>query len=364
MANMNIRTPVFYPDGIRHLRTRGATSDSVGASQVIKTGTGFINFQTGSIGSLHNGKPLDLCSFDTSGDTDGHVLFKYNMGTGNWRTTFFTILNHNLVSCAGKIRIWFGDASSDIEGQGEADEVLGSVTATEVLNAGTIAIGSSKSVHIQPTADGTTIVKIVNTSDSSDFTGQQYMAVQFEGNTSPSSSTANADFNGSTDLTVGGIEIGEIYTMPVAPDLSVKRSIIYDSTTIQKSLGGQKYANISSFGRTASSTSKSPFNTTSDFKKPMSGRISYDMSFSYLQSTDVMPDEYGQIQFTDDSFVGDVWSITEGNLHPFVFSIDSTSIGSNAESEFIYARFAQNSLTMDQVAPDIFNIQLKIEEEF
>ena len=159
-------------------------------------------------------------------------------------------------------------------------------------------------------------------------------------------------------------EIGEIYTMPVAPDLNVKRSIIYDSTTIQKSLGGQKYANISSFGRTASSTSKSPFNTTADFKKPMSGRISYDMSFSYLQSTDVMPDEYGQIQFTDDSFVGDVWSITEGNLHPFVFSIDSTSIGSNAESEFIYARFAQNSLTMDQVAPDVFNIKFKIEEEF
>tara|TARA_R100001443_G_scaffold68514_2_gene77203 strand:+ start:704 stop:1780 length:1077 start_codon:yes stop_codon:yes gene_type:complete len=358
MANMNIRTPVFYPDRIRHLRGRGDTN------QTIKTGSGFINFQSGSIGSLHNGKPLDLCSFDTTGDVDGHVLFKYNMGTGNWRTTFFTILNHNLVTSQGKIQIWFGDESNDVEGEGNADTVLSSVDVTEVLNAGTIAIENNSNIHIHPTADGTTIIKIVNTSDSSDFTGQRYMAVQFEGNASASSQTGNFDFNGSTDLTVGGIEIGEIYTMPVAPDLNVKRSIIYDNTTIQESLGGQKYANLSSFGRLASTASKSPFNTTSDFKKPMSGRIAYDMSFSYLQNTDVMPDEYNQIQFTDDSFVGDVWGITEGNFHPFVFSIDSTSLGSGAESEFIYARFAQNSLVMDQVAPDVFNIKLKIEEEF
>ena len=77
-----------------------------------------------------------------------------------------------------------------------------------------------------------------------------------------------------------------------------------------------------------------------------------------------MPTEYGIIDYTNDSFVQDVWNMTDGNLHPFVFSIDSDSTGSNAESEFIYARFAQDSLEMDQVAPDVFNISLKIEEEF
>ena len=78
MAIMIIRTPVFYPDRIRHQRSRGSTIAS------IISGTGLIGFQSGSIGSLHNGKPLDLCSFDTSADTDGHILFNYDMGTSYW----------------------------------------------------------------------------------------------------------------------------------------------------------------------------------------------------------------------------------------------------------------------------------------
>ena len=357
MANMNIRTPVFFPDRIRHQRSRG------GGIASIVSGSGFIGFQDGSIDTLHNGKPLDLCSFDTSGDTDGHVLFNYNMGTSSWSTTFITILNHNLVSSQAKIRIFFGDSASDIQDQGNADEDLGSVTATEILNAGTVAIGGNKSVHVQPTSDGTTIIKIVN-NDGSDFTDQRYIAVQIEGNANASSNTGNFNFNGSTDVTLGGIEIGEIYTMPVSPDLNVKRSIIYDKTSIQESLGGQRYATKTSTGRTATTTSKSPFTTSSYNQYVFGGRIAYDLSFSYLQSSDIMPTEYGIIDYTNDSFVQDVWNITDGNLHPFVFSIDSASTGSNAESEFIYARFAQDSLEMDQVAPDVFNMKLKIEEEF
>ena len=360
MANMNIRTPVFYPDRIRHQRSRGSTIAS------IISGTGLIGFQSGSIGSLHNGKPLDLCSFDTSADTDGHILFNYDMGTSNWKTTFITILNHNLATAVGKVRIFFGasaDAVNDVNG-GSSATGLASVNPTQVINAETIAVGGNRSIHVAPDADGTTIIKIIN-NDTTDFTGYRYIGVQFEGNTSAGVDTTGGGYDfSSTDLTIGGIEIGEIYTMPFSPDLNVKRSIVYDNTSIQQSIGGQRYASTASFGRSASTTSKSPFTTTSYQNYVHGGRITYDLSFSYLQNTDVMPNEYLTTQFTDDSFVGDVWNITDGNFHPFVFSIDSTSTGSNAESEFIYARFAQDSLDMDQVANDIFNIKLKIEEEF
>tara|TARA_R100001594_G_scaffold140980_1_gene186550 strand:- start:5503 stop:6588 length:1086 start_codon:yes stop_codon:yes gene_type:complete len=361
MANMNIRTPVFYPDRIRYQKARGSTAFS------IVSGSGLLGFQSGTIGSLHNGKPLDLCSFDTSANVSDHILFNYDMGTSQWKTTFITILNHNLATAVGKIRIFFGstsDAVDDVNG-GSSATSLSSTTPTTVLNCSTPTKSSSnKSIHVAPSVDGTTIIKIEN-NDGTDFTGYRYVGIQFEGNTNPTSDTGGGfNFNSSTDLTIGGIEIGEIYTMPVAPDLNVKRSIIYDKTTIQESLGGQKYATTSSTGRTASSTSKSPFITTNYQHYVLGGRLAYEMSFSYLQSTDVMPNEYVSTQFADDSFVGDVWSITDGNFHPFVFSIDSTSTGSSAESEFIYARFAQNSLVMDQVAPDVFNIKLKIEEEF
>ena len=39
-------------------------------------------------------------------------------------------------------------------------------------------------------------------------------------------------------------------------------------------------------------------------------------------------------------------------------------MNTEASSEFIYARFAQNSLEMEQVANDIFTIKLEIEEDF
>ena len=377
MTNMNIKTPVFYPDRIRHQRGRGSTIAS------IITGSTLIDFQLGSIGSLHNGKPLDLCSFDTSASPASHVLLNYNMGTSSWRTTFITILNHNLHSCNGKFRIFVGASSdgspdnggnltesrvTDVNGANSEADGFDGFSESAVLNCGEVGVGDGnttgnrKSIHVHPASDGTTIIKL--TSSETDFTGFRYIGIQFEGDQSNSDTGSSGTFDGTTDLTLGGIEIGEVYTMPVAPDLNVTRSITYDNTNIQKSVGGQKYANTSSIGKTATTTSKSPFTTSSYSQFVFGGRISYDLSFSHLQSSDIMPTEYGTIDYGNDSFVQDVWNMTEGNLHPFVFSIDSTSTGSNAESEFIYARFAQNSLEMEQVAHDIFNIKLTIEEEF
>ena len=88
------------------------------------------------------------------------------------------------------------------------------------------------------------------------------------------------------------------------------------------------------------------------------------MNFSYLNATDLLPDEYDTYNPTDDSFVEDVWNKTNGSHLPFIFSIDKDSAEDNAESEHIFARFAQNNLDMTQVAPDVFDISLKIEEEF
>ena len=77
-----------------------------------------------------------------------------------------------------------------------------------------------------------------------------------------------------------------------------------------------------------------------------------------------MPDEYHIKDHDDDAVVEDIWNLTNGPLLPFIFSCDKDSEGSNAQSEHIFARFAQNSLEMNQVANDMYNINKKIEEEF
>ena len=94
------------------------------------------------------------------------------------------------------------------------------------------------------------------------------------------------------------------------------------------------------------------------------GRLAYDLNFSYLNSTDVMPDEYSVSDRNDDEVVEDIWNKVDGPHRPFIFSIDKDSEGADAESEHIFARFGQSSLDMTQVANDVFNISMRIEEEF
>ena len=365
MANMNVRTPIFYCDKVMHQRGKGSSIAS------IVTGSNLIDFTTGSVAELHDGKPLNLNKFTTKTDSTtraDHVLFTYNLGTDQWRNNFIAILNHNMASANAKVRIFFGDSLdkvNDVNG-GSADNVPDTYEGVIILNGGSEiregGTGLKISFHVEPASDGSTIIQIKKTSDDSELTGFRFMGIQFEGRDAGTGGSGN--FSSSNDLTIGSIMVGETYTMPVSPDLNLKRSITYDKVKVQESLGGQRYANASSFGKTHSSTSKSPFTLASDDNFAHSGRIAYDLNFSYLNSTDIMPDEYGQYDYDDDSFVSDVWTITEGNMYPFIFSVDDTSTGSNAESEFLFARFNQSSLEMNQVAPDVFNMKLQIEEEF
>jgi hypothetical protein len=218
------------------------------------------------------------------------------------------------------------------------------ISCTEVVNADAISTNI-----ITPDTDGSTIVRFTESED-------RFWGIQFEGDSA---------FDNGTDLFVGGIMIGEYYDMPHAPDLAVTRMISYNRMNdLQESFGGQRFSNLKSYGRTAGSTSKSPFVTTSNAHASYGGRLIYDMSFSFLDSTDMMPDEYDSLGTSNDSFVDDVWNRTNGNHIPFIFSIDKDSEGDNAESEHIFGRFANNSLDMAQVAPNVYNIKLTVEEEF
>ena len=372
MANQNIRTPRFYPDYISYLLSRGVAQNTNFDVTATNASAKFMGtFTTGSEAELFDMNPLNLVTFDTSADTDGHVLITINKGDATQKINYIAILNHNLVSSVGKIRIFAGNHSTDVASiDGTAAEIDGTGInwsdnlPVEIVNADTIAHASSaqgstyedKSVTIEPGTNGTTIFTFPETS-------LQYWGIQFEGNTTNTGVSVNGTW-GSTDFSVGCIMMGEYYDMPHAPELSVKKSITFDQVSIQKSIGGQKFSNMTSFGRTASTTSKSPFSISSFPQNIYGGRISYDMQFNYLASTDLMPNETGSVQPTDDAVIEDVWNKTNGNHLPFIFSIDKDSTANNAESEHIFARFGQNSLDMTQVAPDVFNISMRIEEEF
>ena len=364
MANMNIATPRFYPDLISHLISRGVTQN--GEFDVTATGgsgaTATRGLQTGIESELFDLNPLNQVSFDTGGDTDSQVLITLDLQDASYKQNYIAILNHNLNSASGKIRVFAGDASSDVAtvdaGAADTSDISwGSVSTAEVVNADTITVASdNKDVTIEPASDGTTIFTF-NTQDL------RYWAIQFEGATGGSGADEDETW-GSTDLLVGGIMIGQYYDMPYAPDLNVKRSIEYGATKVQESLGGQRYATATSKGRTASATSKSPFTLGTSSYDVHGGRLNYEMNFSYLRNTDVMPDEYHNADYDDSSFAGQVWNITDGNLRPFIFSVDNGSTGASAESEHIFARFDDNVLNTNHVAHNTYSMGLNLSEEF
>jgi hypothetical protein len=139
---------------------------------------------------------------------------------------------------------------------------------------------------------------------------------------------------------------------------------MYDNVNVQESLGGQRYSNATSFGRTASATSKSPFALGTNGQAMYGGRQAFDLNFSYINATDLLPSETTAYIFADDTVVSDAWNLVDGPARPFIFSIDNASVGDAAESEHMFARFAQNSLDMTQVANDVYNVSMRIEEEF
>ena len=344
---MNIRQPRFYCDYINYRLSRGVAQDGRFDVQATSTGNNLVGIKSGggTEAELFDMRPLNLVTFDTSASSaakaDNVVVSLDLMGETDSKVSFVAILNHNLATATGKIRISASDTKSHIQGANLSGATT--MTCTEVVNADAISTNV-----ITPATDGTTIVKF----SESDL---RYWGIQFEGSDSGNFSA--------TDLTVGCVLVGEIMELR-SPDLSLTRSIAFDKVNVRESIGGQRFSNMSSFGRQVSTTSKSPFSTATVNQQVFGGRISYDMNFSYLASTDVMPDEYDTFNPTDDSTVEDIWNVTNGPHIPFIFSCDKDSEGDNAESEHIFARFGQNSLDMQQVALDTFNLSMRIEEEF
>ena len=344
MANMNVRTPRFYVDTINYLMSRGVAATEFAVTDTGGSGTSaFRGIQTGSAAELFDMNPLNKVDFDTSGDPDSQVLVTIDTQSTSSKKNFVAILNHNMNSADAKVRIKGSDTESLIQ---SVDMSLGTVMGNpaEVVNAD--AISSS---IVTPGSDGSTIVTF-------DEATKRHWGIQFEGNSS--------NTFGATDLFVGCILIGEYFDAPHAPDMSVKRSIDFDKVKVLESTGGQRFSNMISHGRTSTATSKSPFTLGYPDYEGYGGRISYDMNFSFLNSSTVMPNRYESLVHTDDTVVSDVWNKTNGPHIPFIFSCDNSSTGTNAESEHIFARFAQNSLNTSQVANDLWNVSLKIEEEF
>ena len=371
MANVNIRKPRFYVDLINFLKNR----DQFGGHTGIETsGSDQIDVVSGSsIDELYDMRPLNQVEFNTTGNRTGHVNLWIDTKSSSWRVDFVAILNHNMIQADAKIRISSSDGS-DTDGNGTID-VSGKTHVKSVDHEDT---ASSTQANNQQTLVNQIGIQNISTNtakpDSTNSWGSghaiitfpqatdRYWGIQFEGSTNSADNGDGAYFDASENLKIGCILLGQFYDMPHSPDLSVKRSIDFDGVKVQESLGGQRFSTMTQHGRRNIETAnRSPFTTHYNSFGAFGGRMSYDMKFSYLNSTDVMPNNYDTHGLDDDAVIEDVWNKTNGRHTPFIFTQDGTS---GDYSDYLFARFGQDSLNMTQVAPDVFDVSMKIEEEF
>tara|TARA_R110000803_G_scaffold75224_5_gene139572 strand:+ start:437 stop:1432 length:996 start_codon:yes stop_codon:yes gene_type:complete len=330
-----------------------ATGSSQNGNFDLMSGTNLIStFTQGSEPELFDLRPMNQCSWDTSSESGiraDHILANMDTG-GGFNVDFVAILNHNMHSADAKFSVGHSGTESNVN----QDDMTGDTNVASVVDV--VNGGGITGNVVTPTADGSTIITFDANSD-------RYWGIQFEGSSALANNAGGGySFNGSVNLKIGCIIFGEFYDMPHSPDLSVKRSIMYDGVSVQESIGGQRYGNATHRGRRyVGQGNQTPFVQASQGYYVYGGRMSYDMSFSYLGSDVLMPSDYKSEVSGSDTVVADVWNRTSGNLLPFIFTTDGSS---TSESDYLFARFAQNSLDMTQVAPDVFNTSMKIEEEF
>ena len=341
MANMSIKKIKFFTDYINFLMSTGTSQNN---NFDIMSGSNLISsLNAGSEVELFDMKPLNQVHFETSSNRADHVLINIDLKDTLFTCDYIAILNHNMKSADSMVRVGHNDTESTITAID-----MGSATAiasvSEVVNADVISGGT-----VTPATDGSTVFTFTPSDD-------QYWGIQFEG-------TDSNQFDSTYDLKIGCIMIGESFTLG-SPDLTVKRTIIYDGVNVQESFGGQRYGNATHLGRkTINARSKAPFLSGTTERTNYTGRMIYDFSFSYLDETKLMPAEYHKEDADQDTVVSDVWNRTKGNLIPMIISTDSTDTGDLAEQSMLFCRFGENSLEMSQVLHKTYSVNMKIEEE-
>ena len=195
-----------------------------------------------------------------------------------------------------------------------------------------------------------------------------------------------------SNVQVGAISMGVMYTMPHSPDLSLSMEIEFDGYDELETSGGSTLTNIRHTSAPCwlnDGKYNSPFSVGefSDDKMlsgaKRNGRRNWSLKFTLISDTDVFSSNYMNNNysedlsgydssdktttndafeyniFTDDSFIAQVWNKTLGGALPFIFQPDSNN---DNPDQFCIAKFDQDTLKVTQTAFRTYSFSVKIRE--
>ncbi len=195
-----------------------------------------------------------------------------------------------------------------------------------------------------------------------------------------------------TNLQIGAVSMGVMYTMPHSVDLDLSMQIEFDGYEEIETLGGSTLTNIKQTGAPVWSNNgqyNSPFSvgqfSNSNYLDgaKRNGRRTWSLKFTYISDSETFASNYMNTMhmettsgyndsdkntngdsfeynmFTDDSFVSQVWNKSLAGALPFIFQPDSSN---NNPDQFCIAKFDMDTLKITQKAFKSYNFSIKIRE--
>ena len=338
MAYQNVGTPRFFVSILQWLKSLGKFSVS-GAGDTIPIRLPLVDIN-----------PTSQSIFHKAGGGSYGIDFKYKTLVGNFsgimpeKKNFYMLLGHTL---------------KDVFFWGRADNTQDYVATTSLVNlgSGTKPSYNGFSIGIGNNAD-------VVTSDTLEILVYDYEVDK--------------------DYKIGSILYGTYYDMPHSPDLNLTMSREYGGIKTIETKGGASLSNSFYRGSPAwgdAGAGELDSGTPSNKNLARSGRRVWDLSFSYIQDSDVFPEisnliwlehynhETGSIYYADtssgkrllddDSFYSQVIHKTNGGQLPFIFQPDKSN---NNPDQFAICKLDMKSFKFEQVANSVYNVKLKIRE--
>tara|TARA_B100001250_G_scaffold387403_1_gene384768 strand:- start:12085 stop:13080 length:996 start_codon:yes stop_codon:yes gene_type:complete len=189
------------------------------------------------------------------------------------------------------------------------------------------------------------------------------------------STTYNGINKSSGSVNMGSIMTGNYYTMPQNADLNL--SINYEMDGIKK-IRTKSGNDLLNYNYVQSSIHYEDGTMANLYRLGKSGRRSWDLEFSYMSAENLLPatgsfeyystfyDDYStawttneNTLFLGDNFFSQVMHRTNGGQIPFLFQPDSTN---DNIDQFALCTIDGSSIEFKQVAPQVYNISLKIRE--
>ena len=327
MSYQRILTPRIYVDNINWLLTLGR----IDAGDITIVG-GSSMASGSSVIEMFDLRPSNIQTISCNGSSTAiGIRIDTNIATDTSQdANFLAILSHNLSTATAKFKIITDD-----------DTNFGSVdtpTMTEVYNA------SISGGYATPGHAGWSLV----TFNYAGTNNNRYVKIEFD----------DTGSGYGADIQIGAILFGEYLDFPHSPNLDIRKSLIYDGINRQDSVGGSTYSNASFIA--SPDWVKPPFTTSSNPLRK-TGRILYDLNFSYINDTDLFPEKLfnaGDLA-TSNNIMTNLYQRTLSGHHPFLFQPDKDT--ATKDDSFLWCRI-NSEFEATQVSNNVWNTKLSLRE--